>query len=175
MVCPELSPHSGFYRELTLLKSPVWDEPKVAILWVFFCGNTGILIHRDVAQPMKVHFLLGSSWSKHGNKVRVSVNETQLGLFRENSSSWTGKISYLELPDLFRCFFLPVSGNSQGKQHKQGWGEDPGKVLECCVHHPGWVTPAQTHQSWLQTSATTDLITPSTLELKKKKNRIKDC
>lgn len=40
--------------------------------------------------------------------------------------------------------------------------------MEWCVHHPGWVTPAKTHQSWLQTSTTTDLITLITLEFLKK-------
>lgn len=45
----------------------------------------------------------------------ASVDEIQLGLFAwENSSNWTGRSIYLELPDLL------VSGNSQRKQHSKG-------------------------------------------------------
>lgn len=39
----------------------------------------------------------------------ASVDEIQLGLFAwENSSNWTGRSIYLELPDLFR-FIFPAS------------------------------------------------------------------
>lgn len=88
--------------------SPKWHP-------VGFGGKTGILIHKGAAQS-KFYFLLGGSWSKQGNKMRgfshplwASVDEIQLGLFVwENSSNWTGRSIYLELPDLFR-FIFPAS------------------------------------------------------------------
>lgn len=135
--------------------------------------------HRDF-NPQRCCTVNESSFSpcaKHGNKVTgrsyprwASLNETQLGLFAwENSSSWTG--SSLELPGSFWCFSLPVSGDSQGEQHSRGGVVTQGR----CFHHPGWVTPAQTRHSWLQTSTTTDLITPSTLKLKEGCLNIVNC
>lgn len=55
MFCPELSPRSGFVQGAEI---PTWDEPRVAS-WGVLVEKTGILIHRDAAQSMKVHFLLG--------------------------------------------------------------------------------------------------------------------
>lgn len=123
MLFPELSSHSGFVQGAHPAGIPMWDEPKMAS-WGFWWKHRNFNSQRCCT----VNESSFSPWSKHGNKVRgfsyplwVSVNETQLGLFAwENSSKWAGRFSCLEPPDLFWCFFLPESGNHQGKQHSKG-------------------------------------------------------